>query len=617
MTIGVLVAIASSSVLMGFGVTRWVVDAPLIVMTAISGVPLIIRVARDAIHASFGADLLGMLALATSAVLGEWLVASIIALMLSGGEALEEAASTRASQVLEALARRSPTIAHRRAGDGSLFDLDVAAVDVGDELVLLPHEICPVDATVLEGHGAMDESYLTGEPYVIPKSPGSTALSGAINGLEALVIRADRTVEHSRYAQIVSVLQRAESTRPPIRRLADRLGLGYTLLALALAVTGWAISGDPNRFLAVLVIATPCPLLIGVPVAIVGAISLAAHHGIIVKDPSMLERISTARTMIFDKTGTLTYGQPVLTGVSLGHGFTRDEVLSVTGSIERYSRHPLSIAVMQAVEDLPMRSVERASERPGLGLEGVVDGQRVLVTGRKALAQVHPLVHAKLPPEAGGLECVVLIDGDYAGTLAFRDEPRAGAREFIAHLSRSHGVVRTLLISGDRASEVEYLADRVGLGEAHASVSPEQKLAMVRAETALAPTVFLGDGINDAPAMTAATVGIAFGKNNDVTAEAAAAVVLDSSLDRLDELMHIGRRMRRIALQSAVGGIVLSSIGMVLAVFGLLPPIAGAMAQEAIDVLAILNASRVAMTRRPMSDFRGTYGSGRSDGGFR
>ena len=226
------------------------------------------------------------------------------------------------------------------------------------------------------------------------------------------------------------------------------------------------------------------------------------------------------------------------------------------------------------------------------------------MTGRKAIALSHPGIHAQLPPEAGGLECVVVIDDAYAGTLAFRDEPRQGAREFIEHLSRRHGVIRTLLISGDRASEVEYLADRVGLDEAHASVSPEEKLAMVRAETMLAPTVFLGDGINDAPAMTAATVGVAFGKNNDVTAEAASAVVLDSSLDRLDELMHIGRRMRRIALQTAIGGIVLSCIGMVLAVFGLLPPIAGAVAQEAIDVLAILNASRVAMTRKPMSDFR-------------
>jgi heavy metal translocating P-type ATPase len=600
---GVLIAIMVSLILWLLQLPQWAVDLPLIAATVIVGGPLIVSVARGAVHWTFGADLLGMLALVTSAVLGEWLVASIIALMLSGGEALEETASTRASQVLEALAKRSPTMAHRRGTGDRLQEVDVKEVVVDDVLVLLPHEICPVDGTVLEGRGSMDESYLTGEPYVIPKSPGSGVLSGAINGMEALVIRADRTAQDSRYAQIVSVLERAEMQRPPIRRLADRIGVVYTLIALSLAVLGWLISGDPNRFLAVLVIATPCPLLIGVPVAVVGAISLAAKHGIIVKDPSMLERISTARTMIFDKTGTLTYGEPTLTEVTCAPGVTEVELLTLAGSVERYSRHPLAGAVTRAVEALPMRSVERVSERPGAGLEGIVAGRSVLVTGRKVIADSRPEMIAELPPEAGGLECVVLIDDAYAGTLSFRDEPRAGASEFIAHLSRRHGVVRTLLISGDRASEVQYLADRVGLDEAHASVAPEEKLAMVRAETALAPTVFLGDGINDAPAMTAATVGVAFGKNNDVTAEAASAVVLDSSLDRLDELMHIGRRMRRIAVQTAVGGIVLSSIGMVLAVFGLLPPIAGAIAQEVIDLLAILNATRVAITRRPMSDF--------------
>jgi P-type E1-E2 ATPase len=235
---------------------------------------------------------------------------------------------------------------------------------------------------------------------------------------------------------------------------------------------------------------------------------------------------------------------------------------------------------------------------------GLVDGHRITVTGRKAAIAADRAIAALLPEESAGLECVVLVDDQYAAALSFRDEPREGAREFVAHLGGRHGVVRTMLLSGDRSSEVSYLADRVGLSEAYASVSPERKLEMVRAETALAPTVFLGDGINDAPAMTAATVGIAFGKNNDVTAEAADAVVLDSSLERLDELMHIGRRMRRIALQSAIGGIVISAIGMLLAVMGLLPPIAGAISQEVIDVLAIANASRVALLRRPMSDFR-------------
>ena len=602
--IGTLIAMALSGVLVLAGIEEPWVSLPLMLCVAAVGIPLLLRVMRDAVHRRFGADLLGMLALISSSILREWWVAVIIALMLSGGEALEEAASARASAVLDALAKRAPTLAHRRLADGSLEEIGVVEVEVDDVLVLLPHEICPVDAVVIEGRGAMDESYLTGEPYVVPKVPGSAVLSGAINSTQMLVLRAGKRAQDSRYAQIVGVLERAEGQKPPMRRLADRLGAGYTVIAVALAITGWVVSGDPNRFLAVVVIATPCPLLIGVPVAIIGAISLAARNGIIIKNPAMLERLSTARTMIFDKTGTLTYGQPALSQVTPAEGFGRTEVLALIASLEQYSRHPLASAVMRAHGDAPLLAAEQVSEEPGRGLVGLVDGHRITVTGRKAAIAADRAIAALLPEESAGLECVVLVDDQYAAALSFRDEPREGAREFVAHLGGRHGVVRTMLLSGDRSSEVSYLADRVGLSEAYASVSPERKLEMVRAETALAPTVFLGDGINDAPAMTAATVGIAFGKNNDVTAEAADAVVLDSSLERLDELMHIGRRMRRIALQSAIGGIVISAIGMLLAVMGLLPPIAGAISQEVIDVLAIANASRVALLRRPMSDFR-------------
>lgn len=603
-SIATLLAIAFWGVLRLAGVDALWVEIPMMVMSAAVVVPLTVEVVRGAIDRTIGADVLGLLAMVTAGIMREWLVAAVIALMVSGGKALEDAATARASAVLDALARRSPTIAHRRDDSGALLDIEATEVRVGDRVVVLPHELCPVDGTVVEGRGTMDESYLTGEPYVVPKTPGSAVLSGAINGVEALVVSADRTAEDSRYAQIVGVLKKAEAEQPPMRRLADRLGLTYTGIALALAVLGWAVSGDPDRFLAVLVIATPCPLLIGVPIAIIGAIAMAARCGIIIKDPSMLERISIARTMIFDKTGTLTYGKPALSALFVADGVDRDELLELTASVEEYSRHPLATAVRDAAASVPLRPVARVEERPGSGLEAEVDGHRVSITGRRALGESHPGVAALLPEEAVGLECVILIDGAYAGLMRFRDEPRAGAREFIAHLSDRHGVTRTMLLSGDRRSEVDYLADLVGLSEARASVSPEEKLAAVRHEVTLAPTVFLGDGINDAPAMTAATVGVAFGKNNDVTAEAAHAVVLDSSFERLDELLHIGRRMRRIALQTAVGGIALSAIGMVLAVVGLLPPVAGAIAQEVIDLLAIANATRVAMARRPMADFR-------------
>ena len=611
-----LLAIGASLGLGIGGVAGPWAQVPLMAITVVVGIPLVVEVARGIVHREIGADVLALLALVTGALLGEWLVAGIIALMLSGGEALEQAASMRASRMLQALADRSPRIAHRRqpaaagCSPSATFDISMTAeiraddVATGDELLVLPHEICPVDGTVIDGIGSMDESFLTGEPYLMPKSPGSTVLSGAINGSQALAVRCSRPLSEGRYAQIAQVLARAESERPPIRRLADRLGGLYTGIALVIAILGWVLSGDPERFLAVVVIATPCPLLIGVPVAVLGAISLSARRGIIVKDPAVFERISTARTMIFDKTGTLTYGRAQLTSVTLGEGHDRDELLAMVGSLEAYSRHPLAGAITEATASLPRHPVSRATEEPGQGLRGTVDGREVVVTGRRLLERSHPHLVDELPREAAGLECVVLVDDAYAGTLQFRDEPRAGVRSFLAHLRPRHGVGRIVLLSGDKRSEVDRLAERVGIEEAYASVSPEDKLQMVREATAAAPTVFLGDGINDAPAMTAATVGVAFGTGSDIAAEAAQAVVLDSSLERLDELLHIGHRLRRIALQTAIGGIVASGIGMVLAAFGLLPPILGAVTQEVIDVAAILNASRVALVRRPLGDWR-------------
>ena len=591
----VLVTMLASLALWVAGLEWWF--APLMISVFAVGIPALIRVVVNAFHGDFGADLLGMLAIITSVLLAEWVVAAIIALMLSGGEALEEAASARASAVLNALARRAPTVAHVMNADGSTTDREVRDVAVGDTVLLLGHEICPVDGIVVAGDGSMDESYLTGEPYVIRKSPGSAVLSGAINGPVALTIQASKAAQDSRYAQIVAVLETAEGERPPIRRLADRLGFVYTLIAVALAILGWVISGDPDRFLAVVVIATPCPLLIGVPIAVIGAISYAARCGIIVKSPTILEQLDSVETVIFDKTGTLTYGAPKLVEVWTAPGMDESDVLTLAASVERYSRHPLAGAILEAA-DTPLLTVERIAEQPGAGLVGLVAGREVRITGRAAVAEL------QLPPEAGGLECVVLIDGALAALFRFRDAPRIGAADFIHHLGGRHRVVRTMLLSGDRESEVRYLAEIVGVSEWHASVSPEGKLEMVRAETAKAPTLFLGDGINDAPAMTAATAGVAFGRNNDVTAESADAVVLDSSLERLDDLLHISQRMRRIALQTAIGGIVLSSIGMLLAVFGYLPPIVGAIGQEAIDLLAIVNATRAAWSRKQLSDFR-------------
>jgi heavy metal translocating P-type ATPase len=500
----------------------------------------------------------------------------------------------------------------------------VDQVIVGDTLLIFPHEVCPVDGTVIDGHGTMDESFLTGEPYLMPKSPGSTVISGALNGEAALTIQADKLAVDSRYAQIMHVMRAAEERRPRMRRLGDQLGAFYALLAVGLALLAWGLSGDVHRFLAVLVVATPCPLLIAIPVAIIGSISLAARQGIIIRDPSVLERIETCRTAIFDKTGTLTYGQPVLTEIIVGEPLSPEQALLLIGSVERYSKHPLAAAILAAARErhIALQDAIEVHELPGQGLTGIVSGRRIRVTSRDKLmaaagcgtggsSATEPAkdtnasrVCHNLPPLAAGMECIGIIDDSLVITFRFRDQLRADGASFVKHLAPNHHFQRVMIVSGDRESEVRYLAELVGIQEIHFSQSPEQKLAIVRTETQRANTVFVGDGINDAPALTSATVGIAFGSSTDITSEAAHAVILDRSLSKVDELLHIGQRLRRIALQSAVGGMLLSIAGMFLAAFGHLPPVAGAIAQEFIDLLAVLNALRAARSSGRLTDYR-------------
>ena len=580
-----------------------VADRPLYAVMLLGGLPLVVELTLRLRRGEFGSDLLAGLSIVTSVLLGEYLAGSIVVLMLSGGEALESYAVRSASRVLEALARRMPNVAHLKQVGGTI-DVALEAVGVGDLLVVHPHESCPVDGTVVAGHGSMDESYLTGEPYRMSKAPGAAVLSGSINGETALTIRADRRAVDSRYAQIMRVMHESEQRRPRLRRLGDVLGAWYTPPAVLLGLAAWWVSGDPLRFLAVLVVATPCPLLLAIPIVILGSVSLAAQRGIIVRNPAVLEQIDTCRTMIFDKTGTLTYGEPRLTEIDSLDGHPADDVLRWTASLERYSKHPLARALTSAADERGATSAEATelSERPGDGLRGVVENHRLRVTSRKILVREDPTLADRLPPQQPGLECVVTVDDRPAATFHFRDEPRRDSPRFIGHLGTNHRFRKLMLVSGDRPSEVRYLAERVGIADVYADQSPEDKVNLVRRETAEAKTLFLGDGINDAPALLAATVGIAFGRQSDVTSEAAGVVVMDTSLGKVDELLHISRRMRRIALQSAVGGMALSVVGMIAAAYGYLPPIAGAVAQEAIDVLAIANALRAARPPRELSD---------------
>jgi P-type E1-E2 ATPase len=350
-----------------------------------------------------------------------------------------------------------------------------------------------------------------------------------------------------------------------------------------------------------MVVATPCPLLIALPVAVIGAISLAARRSIIIRNPAALEQVDTCQTLIFDKTGTLTYGKPSLTEVICAPGFTKDEVLRKLASLELYSKHPLASAILAAARNagLALEAVSKISEKPGQGLHGMIAGHRVLITGRNKIAQQGFI----LPPATAGLECLLILDGTYAATLRFRDTPRGDSHSFLHHLRPRHQVSRIILVSGDHESEVRYLAEIVGIQEAHFEKSPEEKVAIVADETRRARTLYVGDGINDAPAFLAATIGVALGQNNDITLEAADAVILEASLRKVDELIHIGRRMRSIALQSALGGMLLSIVGMIAATSGHLPAISGAIAQELIDLGAVLNALRVALPYGELTDF--------------
>jgi heavy metal translocating P-type ATPase len=569
-------------------------NIPFILLLIAGGIPLSIQIILKAFKGDLGADLLALIALVVAVYLDEFLASSLVILMISSGQALETYAARKASFVLEALSKRIPAIAHRKVG-GQTSDITISEIKIGDLIEIYPHETCPVDGMVISGQGEMDESYLTGEPYHLSKASGSFVLSGAINGNSALTIRADKLPQDSRYSTIVKVMESAENNRPKMRRLADQIGAIFAPLALIFAALTFFITGSATNFLAVLVVATPCPLLIAIPITIISAISLAARHGIIIKDPAILEKLPTCSTAIFDKTGTLTVGKPELTDIVALEGFDKKSILQMAASLERYSRHPLAGAIIDAAakDHLELLGVDDIAENAGEGLVGSILGKKILVTHRKKLKGDALKELNKIPPLEHGLECLIVVDDKIAALFHFRDSIRHDSHLFINHLGPTHNFNKIMLVSGDRNSEVEYLASILGIKETYSSQTPEQKLEIVRSENAKAPTLFMGDGINDAPALTAATAGIAFGQHNGITSESAGAVIMDNNLAKVDQLIHISESMRSIALQSAIGGMTLSVIGMGFAATGVISPVFGALLQEVIDVLAILNSLRL------------------------
>jgi len=586
-----------------------ITNIPLLSVIIIGGIPILLEIILKVSRGDLGSDLLAAIALITAIYLEQFLAADLIILMLASGQSLESYASKKASFALEALAKRMPAIAHKKSSD-QILDIKINEIQIGDLIAIYPFETSPVDGVVVDGRGTMDESYLTGEPYQLCKAPGSKVLSGSINGENLLVIKAEKLAADSRYSKIMQVMQDAETKRPKLRRLGDQIGAVFAPMALSFALLTWYLTADIMRFLAVLVVATPCPLLIAIPIVIISAISVAAKNGIIIKDPTVLEQLPICTTAIFDKTGTLTAGEPELNEIVTLENFTSDQILQLVASLEQYSRHPLAIAITKSAKkkNIQLLEVSDISERLGQGLKGHILNQEIFITSRNKISESEDIDLKNglelLPKTAAGLECIVVVNKKIAALLIFHDRPLLTGKQFINHLAPTHHFKKIMLVSGDRESEVQYLANLFGITNTYASQSPEQKLEIVRAETKKAPTLFMGDGINDAPALAAATVGLAFGQHNIVTSEAAKAVIMENSLARVDDLIHISEDMRKIAFQSAVGGMIFSFIGMAFAAGGLITPVGGAILQEIIDVVAILNALRLIWKKDFNSDIK-------------
>lgn len=563
-----------------------------LVTLLVGGTPLVFQTVRGMLHGRFASDIVAMLAIGTALVLGQYFAGAVIVLMQSGGEALEAYAMGRASASLEALLARAPTIAHRARG-ADVEDIPVDGVAVGDHLVVRPGDLVPVDAEVLEGTSSVDQSALTGEPLPLRAVAGTALLSGSVNLEGALRVRALRLSAQSQYQQIVRLVEQARQEKPPMQRLADRFAVWFTPLTLAMCGAAYLVTGSATSVLAVLVVATPCPLILAVPVAVIAGISRAADIGIIVKHGRAIEQLGLARAVVFDKTGTLTLGHPSVAHVEALDSLAAPELLWLAAAVEQLSSHHLGRAVVDAARarSPALPPVTDFQEMPGRGVSGRVDGHLVSVGSPRYLRDAG----VALADGAGdGTAAFVAIDGRVAGTIEFADRIRHQVPALLQRLAVL-GVTETVMLTGDWEAPAEAIAAQAGIRTVRANLLPGDKVAAVRELThQYGNVVMVGDGINDAPALAAATVGVAMGAHGTaVSAEAADVVLLVDDIARVGDAMAISRRMRRIALQSIGVGLGVSFALMVVASLGHITPAAGAVMQEALDAAVILNALRV------------------------
>jgi heavy metal translocating P-type ATPase len=582
------------------GIAAWAWSVPTFAVLGVLAIQVVTHLARGDV----GLDLVALLAMGGALALAQPLAGVVIALMYAGGQALDAYAAGRAGQAMTALLARQPRTAQREEG-GAVREVPIGVLVPGDRILVRTGDVLPVDGRVAGGPALLDQATLTGEALPVAFGPNAAVVSGAVNVGPPFVLLAERRAAESTYAGIVRLVEAARARKAPMVRLADRYGLAFLGLTLLLAGGAWAATGDPLRALAVLVVATPCPLILAVPVALVSGLSRAAGLGVLVKGGGALERLARVRVLVIDKTGTLTVGTARLTGLRALAPFAEAEVLALAASLDQASSHPLARALVETAQarGLSLTRPQAAREMPGAGMAGRVAGHDVRVGGPRLMAthgipfpQEEGVSGEGDPGEgAAGASATVLVavDGRPAGILTFADPLRQDGGQALADL-RACGIARVVLATGDRRALAEALVAGLPVDAVAADLDPAGKTRIVTAERANGPVMMVGDGVNDAPALAAADLGVALGaRGAAAAAEAADVVVLVDSLAPLAQAIRIARRARAIALQSVAAGLGLSLAGMAAAAAGHLTPLHGALLQEAIDIAVILNALRV------------------------
>lgn len=555
---------------------------------------LLVEIVRSLSKGEVGLDIVAALSMSAALVFGEALAAAVVALMYSGGTFLESFAEGRARREMSDLLSRVPRTATRRR-DGALEEVPLDDIAPGDLLLIRQGDVAPVDGAVESDRAMLDQSALTGESMPVRLDRGQDVMSGSTNAGEAFDLRVARRAADSTYAGIVRLVEAAQASKAPMSRLADRYSLLFLAVTVTLATAAWWFTGDPIRAVAVLVVATPCPLILAVPVALVAGLSRAAHFGVLIKGAKPLEALAGIRTLILDKTGTLTDGRPQIVSVVTQGALSEDEVLRLAAALDQASKHPIAQAIVAAARargmGLPIPG--DVVETPGEGVAGTIGGRRVVVGGADFVtSQIGaPALEAGVR-DAGSVVVALAVDGTNAGHIVMADALRSGTAGLLAGLRRL-GIARILLATGDRRAVAEAVTEGLGLDALRADLTPDQKVLLVLTERKNGPVMMVGDGVNDAPALAAADIGVAMGaRGAAASAEAADVVLLVDHLDRLLPGIEIAQRARRIALESVAAGIGLSILGMIAAAFGYLTPVQGALLQEVIDVAVILNALR-------------------------